>query len=244
MPDTVTKKIRIGEGITTGSVIALVPINTIFDYDVGLIRLIYHGYNNPSIFDSAKLAEYCGFTPALVKLLWSRRTENPITLFMKNPEDVETADGLYNEFFQKEYDNIGHLSVHTGVYDIFEMLDYAEDIRMIICYEGNEEKKLLDEDPMLSKANLISISEIDNVIHTCNQFFIRSVNDYWLENLAKIIFNKTIYLQNYGFNLNENGDIIENNVVTALSGLLRCHFTLIDTYNIKRLDDLILERYT
>ena len=243
MPDNITKTIRMGEGTTTGSVVALVPINTLFDYDVGLIRLIYARYNNPSIFDTAKLTEYCEFTPALVKLLWSRKIENPITLFMKYPEDVETADGLYNEFFEKEYDDIGHLSVHTGLYDLFSVLDYAGDLRMVICYSGIEEKTLLDEDPLLSTGNLISVKEIDNVIHTCNQFFIRSVNDFWLETLSKIIFNKTIYLQNYGFNFGDDGDIIENGIVTALSTLLRCHFSVIDTYDIKRLDDLILKRY-
>ena len=97
--------IRMGEGNTIGIIKPLVPFNCIVDTDVGLIQLIKTEYRSPDIFNIGLLDSFIN-NRGIIKLLYHRKTKNPLLPFMNDQEDVATADDLYKQFMEKEYRNI------------------------------------------------------------------------------------------------------------------------------------------
>lgn len=225
--------IRMGEGNTIGIIKPLVPFNCIVDTDVGLIQLIKTEYRSPDIFNIGLLDSFIN-NRGIIKLLYHRKTKNPLLPFMNDQEDVATADDLYKQFMEKEYRNIIVKSVMTGMYKLLHYFTLAEEIAANISYSNPIEEEIINKNKILKKIRAISIKEIPDRAANLDAFFFKDVEDDYFRASLPVLKSKNITFLDYGYNFDEQGTIATTEE-TAIAEVNRCRFNIINAYNAKEL---------
>lgn len=225
--------IRMGEGNTVGIIKPLVPFNCIVDTDVGLIQLIKTEYRSPDIFNIGLLDSFIN-NRGIIKLLYHRKTKNPLLPFMNDQEDVATADDLYKQFMEKEYRNIIIKSVMTGMYKLLYYFTLAEEIAANISYSNPIEEEIINKNKILKKIRAISIKEIPDRAANLDSFFFKDVEDDYFKASLPVLKSKNITFLDYDYNFDEQGTIATTEE-TAIAEVNRCRFNIINAYNAKEL---------
>ena len=229
-------KEKISFGITNTSNVAvpLLPFDTIVDTDVGLLNLIDRGYASPDYFD-IDFFKTRGNNQAMVKTLYERREVNPLSLCIK---DKSLADKLYTQFFNDKYPEILMNSVFTGLFYMLNLFSTSGDIIPSILYKNDIEKEFLDIIPELKKVQKFSVTELledEKLAVTFKQFYFKSPNNEYLEILKSLLYRKTIYFLDYGFNITDDNDLIYNDTMVLLE-LYQNNICIINAYDKARLE--------
>ena len=87
------------------------PFDVLIDADIGLWNLIARDYRN-EIFFLPGMLDLSDTHKKYFSIV--REERNPIMLLLSEP-DKSLADDFYNQFMEKEYDNILKLSPNTDV---------------------------------------------------------------------------------------------------------------------------------
>ena len=228
--------IQKGEGNTSGVLVPLIPFNCIVDTDLGLMSLISKYYLDNTFFDIEFFKKNNNIRK-MVKSLYMREEENPLLLCMIN-KDKDIADEYYKEFMEKKYDDILNLSVTTELYSLITIFKTFGDIRSTIICKDKREKDLLSKLVNSSTLQCIMPKDIIETISMYEQFYFKSVDDYYLSILADSIKSKNIYFANYKFNFDGNY-MIKDSKYTAILDILRNKCSSIDIYNREKLEETI-----
>lgn len=173
----------------------LVPFDVLIDIDMGLLKLIEFDYHNEDFF----LPGILNTSETNQKYFLITRTSSNIIESLLTVEDKELAEDLYNQFMEKEYDNILKLSCNTSICDLTLLLrtNMNQVIRVTVLCSNEKEKKLI-EDRRISVFRII-ISDPDSInINNYGTIFVKNVDD--LDKYRRVE-GKTIYVPNYGFNV-------------------------------------------
>ena len=173
----------------------LVPFDVLMDIDMGLLKLIEFDYHNEDFF----LPGILNTSETNQKYFLITRTSSNIVESLLTVEDKELAEDLYNQFMEKEYDNILKLSCNTSICDLTLLLrtNMNQVIRVTVLCSNEKEKKLI-EDRRISVFRII-ISDPDSInINNYGTIFVKNVDD--LDKYRRVE-GKTIYVPNYGFNV-------------------------------------------
>ena len=173
----------------------LVPFDVLIDIDMGLLKLIEFDYHNEDFF----LPGILNTSETNQKYFLITRTSSNIVESLLTVEDKELAEDLYNQFMEKEYDNILKLSCNTSICDLTLLLrtNMNQVIRVTVLCSNEKEKKLI-EDRRISVFRII-ISDPDSInINNYGTIFVKNVDD--LDKYRRVE-GKTIYVPNYGFNV-------------------------------------------
>ena len=174
---------------------ALVPFDVLIDIDMGLLKLIEFDYHNEEFF----LPGILNTSETNQKYFLITRTSPNVVESLLTVEDKELAEDLYNQFMEKEYDNILKLSCNTSICDLTLLLrtNINQVIRVTVMCNNEKEKKLI-EDRRISVFRVI-ISDPDSInINNYGTMFVKNVDD--LDKYRRVE-GKTIYVPNYGFNV-------------------------------------------
>ena len=173
----------------------LVPFDVLIDIDMGLLKLIEFDYHNEDFF----LPGILNTSETNQKYFLITRTSSNIVESLLTVEDKELAEDLYNQFMEKEYDNILKLSCNTSICDLTLLLrtNMNQVIRVTVLCSNEKEKKLI-EDRRINVFRII-ISDPDSInINNYGTIFVKNVDD--LDKYRRVE-GKTIYVPNYGFNV-------------------------------------------
>ena len=174
----------------------LIPFNMMVDIDMGLIKLLEFEYNNDEYFEQGILN-----APEEIQqyLLNNRTDRNPLSIVFKK-DDPELMEDLYNQFMEKEYQNILELSCNTALVNIADTLKTTMDqiIRITVLCKSKTEENLLKLRKIPLFRTLIMYPEAID-LSKYDTLYIKDIND--LDKFKKNIFKKNIYVANYGFNI-------------------------------------------
>lgn len=173
----------------------LVPFDLIIDTDMGLLKLIEFDYHNKHFFLEGILNT--SETNQKFTML-TRKSENPVEDLL-TVDDKELADDLYNQFIEKEYDQILELSCDTAICDLFGLLRKTNNqtIRITILCKSQKEVDLIIKRKIPYFRTLISEPEDVNTTKY-GVIFVKKLSDL---DRFKNIEGKSIYIPNYGFNI-------------------------------------------
>ena len=226
--------IRRGEGNTLGIIKPLIPFDCIIDTDVGLIDLIRNEYRSPDIFDVDLLDSFRS-NREFIRILYHRTTPNPLIPFMKNKEDLETADDLYNQFMNQKYREIVSRSVMTGLYRLVYLMTYAEEVAPVIAFSNTLEQQVIEDNEILKKHRSVYIDDIPFKCKGLDLFYFKSViNNKYFSKCIPILLSKNICILDYGYNFAEDQGIFINQETVAVD-MNRCHLTIISAYSNKEI---------
>lgn len=219
--------IRLGEGNTSGVMTPLIPFNCIFDTDFGLLVLINKSYFDSSVF-SVDFFHKNSTIKDMVKVIYEREEENPLSVCIL-PEKKELEDELYNDFISKKYEDILRFSMTTEVYNTLELFKLYGDVKATIVCESEIEEQFLKKFKVTKNMQTIRIDELKEV-NFYQQFFFKSINDFYCNMISEFIDTKAVYIADYKFNIDENRNI-KDNKNTLLLGLSRNNFKLFEIYD-------------
>lgn len=179
-----------------------VPFDMIVDTDLGLWKLIQDRYNK-NIFFYEGLINIRDMNH-MKYMITSRMDKNPLKVLLKE-EYFNSADSLYNQFMEDEYNRILELSTNTAIYDIICRSKGVRDVLRytILCKTQQEvdeiHKRFKRHNVDVNTILYDDLKEID--VSPYGSLYIKDIDDFFLYNN---VGGKNIIIGNYGFNL-ENG---------------------------------------
>ena len=226
-PTLGTKTITYNESNTNNVMVSIIPFNCLFDYDVGLIKLIKKYYNDPSVFNQNTLDSLYS-NKDIVEFVFNSESSNILMDIMNNP-DEEIAAEYYVQFMDKEYGEILQNSVYTGLLDFVYRLNNESDATYSIVCLRDEELRFINE-----YFEGLRAEKPDDIIPRVNiyhQFFFKScINDPYFEIFKQYPEGETIYILDYRKNFKPNGEILPTADLLILESKHN-RFSLINAYN-------------
>lgn len=203
----------------------LISFFSIFDFDIGLVKLIYDSYLDIKVFDKSFFER-----PLIniIKDLYFRKEENPLYLFSNN--DKKELNLFYNQFCHRCENEILDRVLTTDIINLISLFINNKEIQVSILYYSEKQKEIIDDQPELQKLNKIHISQIQK----CDDYF----SQVYLKHLWEInkfieneFYDKTFYISDFGPNLNEAQDDFkkDDNLYELLKR--RNHVNIFNIYN-------------
>lgn len=179
----------------------LITFEMLVDTEIGLLDLIKDLYNDESVFNNNILDLDINH---LKGLLQSMSDKNPLNLILLN-YDKEQADSFYNEFIEKEYENILVRSPITTLVDMIKkFIDAESKIKVnILCKNKLEYNhiNIIMSDCLESCYKIITENSRENInLETYDTIFIKYMDEL-LE--FKGLEGKNIIVCDYLFNLDK-----------------------------------------
>lgn len=194
-------------GITSAP---LINFNVIIDEDLSLLSYIIRDVRNEDVFDLDKVDKMTYID--MVKEIYHRKYNNPLYFLMKDEKDKEFLDQCYKEFMDKP-DFLSEFSIATDAYTMLENFVKSGEIYTTIIYKNDYEKEVIDNDPVMKKADSIYIENIDLQRYT-QIFFYRFQEAERFYNKG---FKKTFYISSMGCNMNEDStDLIDEELIVKI----------------------------
>lgn len=172
----------------------LIDFNLLIDTDYGLIKLIKTEYYENEFIDIllTKMRD-----KIILGELVSRKDKNPLYIALKK-DYKDSADSLYKEFIESEYDSILKYSISTSLLEL--ILTYIETNSCtvtVICKNKSEEQ-------IINKYKLKSIISDNYANIDVSEFDSIYIKDYREVLQFKALKAKNIFIGNYRFNLEED----------------------------------------
>lgn len=219
-----------GMGNTKGLLTPLIPFNVIVETDVGLLSLIYKEYLDEDVFDPSYFEKKT--VKQMVLDLYRRKDKNPLSLCIRE-EYKDMQDEFYAQFMEREYDKILDLSVITEMYRVVSSFNNEYEIQTTILCNRDEERDLMLSEPVTKKCDIVMYESLKlPEILRHNQFYFKSLDD--TIPFAKHLKNKTIYIADYGFNVDDEGKLPQDDIVPFMS--FHNDVRLIDVFNMNKLE--------
>lgn len=178
-----------------------VPFDMVIDTDLGLWKLIQDQYSDNIFFYEGLIKDRD--MNHMKYMITSRTDKNPLKILLKDKYQ-NSADSLYEQFMNTEYDKILNLSVNTAIYDMICKSKGVKDIlRYTILCKSQQE---VDEARKRFKRHKVDIHTIiyedlkDVDISSYGSIYIKNIDDFFL---YKNVGGKNIIIGNYGFNLED-----------------------------------------
>lgn len=226
MPQNSKRTILFGQGDDKAIMNPMIPFNCIYDLDFGLIQYMKNfGYTNNK--DLVKQEFFNRTNVEIVRDLYSRTDENPLSLCIKGNNDL---DDMYNQFMSSDYDNIARSSIMTGIYDLCTLFKGEVSIRACILYSSEVEYYMLSKDDNLKHIELVDLENAKHRINENNIFFFKSLDDMYIDLLTPLIHSSSIYLLDYNYNFGDDGSL-KDTVYRARLVLQRNVFNIISAFN-------------
>lgn len=184
----------------------LIPFDMVIDIDCGLLKYIEFNKNDPNYFRTLLLKVDDN---SYKHLLVNRPTHNPISMIYR--EDVLTLDDineLYNQFMKQKYDDILKLSPDTDLFNLLLKANTMDNALLYTVLCKDEKQKHLFEQRKGKAHEIIVLEENLDSLDTSKygHIYVKYFEDALEFNDLK---NKTIYVANYNFNMEE----IEGNII-------------------------------
>lgn len=206
----------------------LISFDSIIDIDLGLINMIKKDYNDANLFNIVHLN-----LPKknLLYELVNRNNKNPLSAIIQNTYK-DNIDNIYEQFLQKEYNNILDNSEPT---DLFKLIDIYSKTNLISV---NILCKNLYEKQIINKYNL----RCGYVYYTDNNIDVSSYDSIYIKNytdcgLLDNLFGKIIYICNYKFNFDKDNNIFKDTLSLSMDNINK--ISIIDIYNKDNLEKII-----
>ena len=203
----------------------LISFLSIFDFDIGLIKLIYDSYLDTKVFDKSFFER-----PLIdiIKDLYFRKEENPLYLFSNN--DKKELNLFYNQFCYRCKNEILDRVLTTDIINLISLFINNKEIQVSILYYSEKQKEIIDDQPELQKLNKIHISQIQKYDDYFSQVYLKHL---WEINkfVENEFYDKTFYISDFGPNLNEAQDDFkkDDNLYELLKR--RNHINIFNIYN-------------
>lgn len=197
----------------------LIDFNLLIDTDYGLIKLIKTEYSENEFINVllSKMRD-----KIILGELVSRKDKNPLYIAL-NKDYKESADSLYKEFMESEYDSILKYSISTSLLEL--ILTYIETNSCtvtVICKNKSEEQ-------IINKYKLKAIISDNYADIDISEFDSIYIKDYREILEFKFLKAKNIFIGNYRFNLEED-NYTPIKEVSLLVGDINI-ISVIDVYN-------------
>lgn len=197
----------------------LIDFNLLIDTDYGLIKLIKTEYSENEFINVllSKMRD-----KIILGELVSRKDKNPLYIAL-NKDYKESADSLYKEFIESEYDSILKYSISTSLLEL--ILTYIETNSCtvtVICKNKSEEQ-------IINKYKLKAIISDNYADIDISEFDSIYIKDYREILEFKFLKAKNIFIGNYRFNLEED-NYTPIKEVSLLVGDINI-ISVIDVYN-------------
>ena len=205
----------------------LISFNAIIDTDVGLARLVHEQYLNPNVFDPKYFQR--DFIE-IIGELYRRSESNPLYLFARDTQDKDTLDTYYKEFLEEKEKDILERSISTEVINMIDNFNSTLEIQTTILYYTAEQKRILDEEPILSKNPKVYYKSLTRKEkESYSQYFFKTLDEAEFF-ISSNLSGKTIYFSYCGQNLNENKDSIKDSELITFLLMKKNNINLFDIY--------------
>lgn len=183
----------------------LISFRSIVDEDMGLIKNIIINYRDDNYFNLNITKNYFHILGDLYK----RKYINPLYYLMKDEKDKEFLDQCYSEFMTDKEDEVLQYSITSDIYNLVRDYNNSGEIIPTILYYSEAQKKVIDNDPLLSKIKSISVEELkksESKRNSFGQFYFRTTEE---ADIFLHLKHKTFYFSTMSINLNEANDDIK-----------------------------------
>lgn len=206
----------------------LISFNAIVDTDIGLYNLIKEEYLNPDIFNVSFFQQDL---ISVISKLYHRKEDNPLYLFARDTQrDKELLDKYYEEFRLTKEKEILDRSITTEVLNMIDQFNTTLEIQTTILYYTAEQKRILDDEPLLSKNQMVYYPKLSKKDRSnFSQYFFKTIDEYNMFISSKLE-NKTIYFSYCGRNLNDDNDDIKYSELIDLIIMNKNNINLFDIY--------------
>ena len=206
----------------------LISFNSIYDLDIGLIKLIQNEYLDESIFDKNF------FNRPLLSMIYDsyhRENFNPLTMFSKS-KDMELLDEYYNQFMERRKADIIELCVKSEMENLIQLFVDSKEIFNTIIYHDELELKELQSNESLAKCKFIHVRDLSKpVLRQFTQFYVKDIRE--LKYLSLTEGSKTFYISSFrpNFNLETMEIKMDENIENIIhKGVNHC-ISIFDMYN-------------
>lgn len=180
----------------------VIPYDLILDTDIGLYRLINERYKKGDVFATGILEAPL---PVQKYFLLNRAYFNPLKSIAYDPDDTETLNDYYEEFFEKE---LTYILSHSVTTDLYTMLQNAVDEKnvhiKIWCPNDEIANHLMKADAeVFRKAIPVVAKNLGKIIDDINEpVYLKDIRDAIIYN--KQVDGKSIFLASYRFNYDDD----------------------------------------
>lgn len=193
----ITKDMLLGASTPGASQTPLISFSSIYDLDIGLIRLIGKEYLDESIFD---VKFFNRPMISIIKDSYYRTEFNPLTMFAKT-NDMELLDDYYNQFMEKRKADIIELCVKTEIENLIQLFIDSKEIYTTIFYNDKYELAELNANHNLDKCKKVYIKGLNaNNLRQFSQFYVKDIRE--LTPISRVDGSKTYYISSFRPNFN------------------------------------------
>ena len=191
MTDIISRMSGVGVSSTP-----LVAFDTIVDTDLSLVLYCIKNFRNYDVFRLDEIRK--NSVVDIIKALYFRSYRNPLYFLAIDESKYEFLDECYKEFMETE-EFLSDKAITTDMYDLVEQFLNSGEIATTILYRSEQEKKIIDNDKLLSKLGSVSIDEVDMDFYT--QIYLR-----YLEDIIPIkkLMNRAVYISSMSLNMNDD----------------------------------------
>ena len=212
----------------------LFSFNTIYDLDIGLIRLVGEEYLDERLFDRAFFARPF---MSIICDSYHRSQFNPLTMFAKT-NDIALLDEYYNQFMERRKADIIELCVKTEIENLINMFADTKEIYNTVYYHDDLELKELQANEALSKCKFIHIKDLSQpVLRRYTQYYVKDIRE--LTPIALVEGSKTYYISSFRPNFNQETMelTMDENIESIIhKGVNHC-ISIFDMYNENTLNE-------
>lgn len=215
--------------INTNKSMPAISFYTIVDIDFGMVNYVLSNFRNKSVFDIDRFESMEIID--LVKEVYYRKNKNPLVSFAADLSKIQFIDKLYEEFTEKNEDEILINSITTEMVRLIKEFKNSGDIIPTIFYYTESQKIVLESmKNELGEVYIKSFRTVFNDPDSYTQFFLKDINE--VSNIKDLseFNNKTFYFSTCALNLNEdNDDIASDEIIDDILHNFN-HISLIDIY--------------
>lgn len=174
--------------------------DSIFDTDIGVIKVMLDKYANPKFIDNDLLKMSTIREDDTIKYLLALRVKkNPLTAILK-PEYIESADDLYDQVFKENFQEIIDKSQTSAIYKVVRaLMDTNSAMDFYVICEAHVQVDILNK--LDSRLKTVILPEENNYkcFHDYDNIFVKDFTDMLRTEFP--VTKKNIYLSRLMFNM-------------------------------------------
>lgn len=177
----------------------VIDAKCILDYDLTIMKIFQYNYNHPDYVDQ-DVMKYS--LPQLRNALVKRKDANPLSICIPEGKmNRENLEEILNQIYKdNDYDIFKYITV-TGTSKLIYLMKESESFSVtVVCKDENEQG--LIEGRTKSFKTVIGYDSIDP--DKFNGFMFKDIRDVFA--LPYKLTNKTLFFQNYEFNITRDTD--------------------------------------
>jgi len=217
----------------------LIPINTIIDTDIGLLKLVQFEYRVSdmfldSILDAFEL-EYQQY------FLYTRSHSNPLSVITKETY-WDSIDGMYEQFISTQYDKIIDYGCNTLVMDLLKLIILGDTpMRFtVLC------NTVHDEEVILSRLHSIGIANYSTIVQNdWDRVDTGKYTDIYVKYASDLdrfrhITKQNLYISTHALNMIIDEQSADGQILDAHTVIKYMRDNIIKTFSLYNFNNIIL----